>query len=414
MNRNGVLILAMVFAIILSGCAAEETGTVPESKETENISAVEKTEATDKLIEVNRKFSWELFRALNTEDYRQEIFMSPFSVSAMLIMAYNGAEGTTKDAMAEAMHYKGISEDDLNTGYKYLINRLNSMDQKIELEIANSLWYREGFKVRKSFIDICKNYLFSEVKSLDFGNSAAADEINKWIAKKTGNLISSVIDPPIPEDVMLYLINAIYFKGEWREPFDASKTFEADFHAYDGATDKVQMMKKSESFVMAESDEYRAVSLPYGEGKVAMAVILPNGDINEFINDFSKEKWDELLKDFRPAGNVQLQLPKFRMEYGVKELKNVLTSLGMGEIFSEYANFSRIADNLYVDSVLHKAVVDVNEKGTEASAVTVGTVELLSAPKTVSFIVNRPFLFVIYDTEEGNILFIGKKLFGDR
>jgi len=414
MKKNLLFVIFLVFAIIFTGCAATADNAVKENLETADDSGEGKSDVYGKLKEANKRFSWELFRTMNAEDYDKEIFMSPFSVSGMLMMAYNGAEGTTRKAMEKAMHYEGIPADDLNNSYRYLINRLNNIDRKVKLEIANSLWYRDGFEIKQGFVDTNSKYLFSEVKSLDFSDRTAADEINRWISKKTGGLIPSVINPPIPDDVMMFLINAIYFKGEWKEAFDERKTKEADFYAWDGKTDKVQMMQRNGKAALAESDDYRAVNLTYGDEKVAMTVILPNRDINDFINEFDQEKWNELLNNFKTVNDLHLQLPKFRLEYGIKELKKVLGSLGMGEIFTVNADFSGIADKLFISSVLHKAVVDVNEKGTEAAAVTIGEFTATAAYDPVLFTVNRPFLFVIYDTEEGNILFIGKKLFGDR
>jgi len=426
-KRNVFLSAFLIFAMFLSGCAGIFDSTVtgdqnnPPVQENEEI--VKKQENKDgeaagrknnELVDANKKFAWELFRTLNKEDYEREIFMSPLSVSAMLTMAYNGAGGTTREAMAEAMHYKGMPVNDLNAGYKYLISRLNSLDEKVQIEIANSIWLRQGFEISQSFMELNRDYLLSDVKRLDFNKAESANEINNWVAKKTNNLIPSVINPPIPADVMMYLINAIYFKGEWTEAFKARDTYEADFYSYDRLTDKVQMMQRTGSIALAESGDYTAVSLPYGGGKAGMIVILPNKDINEFIDEFDYKQWDALLENFKPIIKLHLEIPKFKMEYGIKELNKTLVSLGMGEIFSENADFSGIAENIFISRVLHKAVVDVNEKGTEAAAVTVGEFVTTSYSEPVKFIANRPFIFVIHDAEDGSILFIGKKLFGDR
>ena len=428
MRRIYFLIPVLIFILIFSACAHsiahspilkdKDHSDVPETEAPENsLNRKESGAAGEKdigLIDANKRFAWDLFKKINEEDSDKEIFMSPFSVSGMLMMAYNGAEGSTRDAMARAMHYEGLSIDDLNEGYKYLISRLNNLDEKVKIEIANSIWSRKGFEIKQNFIDINKSYLFSDVESLDFANPESANVINNWVSKKTNNLIPSIIDPPIADDVMMYLINAIYFNGEWTEAFKVKNTFETDFYSYDRKTDKVQMMQKNGNADLSESDEYRAASLTYGNGKAAMMVILPNKDINEFIKNFDHKKWDEIVENLRPVRNVNLQLPKFKIEYGIKELNNSLASLGMEVIFSERADFSGISENLFINRVLHKAVLDVNEEGTEAAAVTVGEVMETSYSEPIKFIANKPFLFVIYDTEDGNILFAGKKLFGDR
>ncbi|NLX77597.1 MAG: serpin family protein [Clostridiaceae bacterium] len=448
--RNRILILIFVFAIILAGCTAtgylepgpkkaegtenasdieaygtdegtetgspEMTGITEESEVTEatETETGEEIETPNIVIRATRKFAWNLFREINEEDQDKEIFISPFSVSSVLMMAYNGAGGTTRDAMAEAMYCEGIPIDELNEDYRDLISRLSSLDEKVKIEIANSIWSRQGFEIQKNFIGIGRNYFLSDVESLDFAEPGSANIINSWVAEKTHNLIPSVISPPIPDEVMVYLINAIYFKGEWTEAFKAERTFETDFHSYDGRKDRIQMMQKEDRIELAESNEYRAVSLPYGDKKTAMMVILPGKDINQFIKNFDDEKWDAMLESLRPVNDLHLQLPKFKMEYGIRELNSSLTALGMGEIFSERADFSGIARDIYISSVLHKAVVDVNEEGTEAAAATVIEFETTSFIEPVRFIADRPFLFVIYDTGDRNILFVGKKLFGDR
>ncbi len=396
----------------------EPVNTQPtKSKEIENenkgVVSVEK-ERSGSLVSANKEFSWDIFKKLNTEDNEKDIFISPFSISSMLTMALNGAEGTTKEAMLTGLRYNGITIEELNKGYAYLMDRIINLDEKVKLEIGNSIWIRDGFEVKQNFIDTNRSFLGADVDTLDFSDTNAAGEINSWIADKTGNLITKMIKPPIPKDVMMYLINAIYFKGEWTEAFKAKNTIEADFHAYDKKIDKVSMMQRSGKIEYYKNEDYQAVRLPYGNEKTGMVVILPNCDINEFIKDINDEKWNELINQLRPVADLNLKLPKFKMEYGVKSLNDTLSVLGMGEAFSDSADFSGIANNLFISGVLHKAVVDVNEEGTEAAAVTVGEFAVTSIREPISFIADRPFIFVIADNEDGNILFMGKKLFGDR
>ncbi|MDD4296083.1 MAG: serpin family protein [Ruminiclostridium sp.] len=382
-------------------------------KENKGVVSLEK-EKNESLVSANKEFSWDIFKKLNTEDSEKDIFISPFSISSMLTMALNGAEGTTKEALLTGLRYNGITIEELNKGYAYLMDRIISLDEKVELEIANSIWIRDGFEVKQNFIDTNRNFLGADVDTLDFSDTNAAGKINNWIADKTNNLITKMIDPPISRDVMMYLINAIYFKGEWTEAFKTMNTIEADFHAYDEKIDKVSMMQRSGKIEYYKNEDYQAVRLPYGNEKTGMVVILPNGDINEFIKDINDEKWNELISQLKPVADLNLKLPKFKMEYGVKGLNDTLSALGMGEAFSDSADFSGIAKDLFISRVLHKAVVDVNEEGTEAAAVTVGEFATTSFREPVSFIADRPFIFVIADNEDGNILFMGKKLYGDR
>ncbi|NLM27998.1 MAG: serpin family protein [Clostridiaceae bacterium] len=371
-------------------------------------------EKNTELILANRKFSWEIFKKINEEDSKKDIFISPLSISTMLTMALNGAKGTTKEAIENALFVHGMDIDKINRGYAWLIDRLNGIDEKIKLDIANSIWIRDGFDVKPDFIERNRRYLNSEVRVLDFSKADAAGTINNWISQKTNNLITGMIDPPIPDDVMMYLINAIYFKGEWAEQFNEENTSKQDFHAIDGKTDKVLMMRRTGRVDYVSTDDYRAVSLPYGNKKTSMIIILPDMDINEFISGMDNEKFGELLDGLRPVSDLNLQIPKFKMEYGIKELNDTLEAMGMGVALSHDADFTGIADELFISRVLHKAVIDVNEEGTEAAAATVGEMKTTAVVEPVSFIADRPFLFVIADIEEGNILFIGKKAYGDR
>jgi len=442
MKMKRLFALILILSLALAGCAdipgsrtteesgdgtgsgtVEESGSTPVGNEDEKLPGEDEktlnetpvdTKKNFDLIQANRKFSWEIFKKINEEDLKKDIFISPLSISTMLAMALNGAKGPTREAMERALFVHGMDPEEINRGYAWLINRLNNIDEKIKLNIANSIWIREGFKVLPDFIEINRSYLKSEVRFLDFSKADAAGTINNWISQKTNNLIPKMIDPPIPEDVIMYLINAIYFKGEWAEKFEERNTSKQDFHAIDGKTDKVLMMRRTGRIDYVSTDDYTAVSLPYGNKKTSMIIILSDKDINEFISGMDDEKFGELLDGLRPVSDLNLQIPKFKMEYGIKELNDTLEAMGMGVALSHDADFTGIADDLFISRVLHKAVIDVNEEGTEAAAVTVGEMKTTAVVEPVSFIADRPFLFVIADIEEGNILFIGKKVYGDR
>ena len=362
----------------------------------------------------NQKFSWDLFKKLNAEDSSENIFISPYSISSALTMALNGAEGNNRAEMEKVLHYEGMSREQLNRGYAYETERLSSLDQKVTLQNANSIWIRDGFEIKKDFIDINRRYLSAEAQALDFDDPSSVEAINGWVSEKTNRLIPSVITPPIPREAIMYLINAIYFKGEWTTEFKPEDTQEKDFHALDGKTDKVSMMQRKGKIDYFSNGELQAVRLPYGNEKMSMVLVLPDKEINQWIDGMNADKWKELVAGFHPVRDLELQVPKFKMEYGLKELNGVLTGLGMKEAFSDGADFSGIAENVCISRVLHKAVVDVNEQGTEAAAVTSVEMVLTSFQEPVAFIADRPFFFAIVDNEEGNLLFMGKKITGDR
>ena len=428
MKKKNFLIVLLMIALMVGGCTSiSNMNPVPLSEDdsrnspTPNQDGSERPGNTvidaklkDTFITSNQDFSWDIFQELNQEDSGKDIFFSPFSISSMLTLALNGAEGTTRGFIEKTLHYEELSRDELNVSYASLIQKISDLDKKVTIEIANSIWAREGFEIKADYLSTNQKYLSAEVRTLDFSDMKSADVINDWISNKTNHLIPKMITPPIPPDVIMYLINAIYFKGDWRDKFEEKNTLAKDFYAMDGKTDKVSMMHRSGRIEYQQQDHMKAVRLPYGNGNTSMVVILPE-NINEWIGHMNSEKWKELLEGFHPVHDLQLQLPKFKMEYGIKELNKSLTSLGMGEAFTDSANFSGIAEDIFISKIMHKAVIDVNEKGTEAAAVTVGEIVATSArSEPVTFIANRPFVYIITDNDDGNILFMGKKIFGDR
>jgi serpin B len=304
--------------------------------------------------------------------------------------------------------------EEINQGYLNLIDSLENVDKQVQLGIANSIWIRDSFEplVKLDFTQRVKEYYESEVFTRDFGNPQTPDEINAWISNKTNENIEKMVDEIDPELVM-FLINAIYFKGEWVTSFNESATKKADFFLSDGGTVKVDMMSKKGNFSYYEGEDFKAARFPYGRDKIAMYVFLPNRDItlDSFVESLSQEAWQKYVSGFKLVEGLEVKFPKFKLEYGVKRLNDVLEKLGMGIAFDPFnANFTGIAPaDLFIDYVDHKAVIEVNEKGTVAAAATNVGISLTSAPLSMpTFIVDRPFFFVMRDDRSGTVLFMGK------
>lgn len=393
--------------IIAAGLA---TGCSGKLSPTSRNNAFDKDKIGLKTIEGNSLFAFDIFRQLNKEDTDQNIFISPFSISTALTMTYQGAGTTTREAMAKALGYYGLDDEKLNISYKNLIRYLKQLDKKIELNISNSLWIKEGQSIRENFISVNRDIFNASVTSMDFSKENAADEINKWISNATKKKIEKMIDPPISPDVIMFLINAIYFKGDWTEKFDTKNTFEAPFHTVNGTTADVKMMGRYGTVEYGQGDGFKAVRLPYGRGKAAMYCILPAEEVpvGDFIAGMDNEKWTVIKDSISEKKDVRLQLPRFKLEYGIKNLNESLTALGMGEAFTDSADFSGIRDNLCISRVLHKAVIEVNEEGSEAAGVTVVEMRETGYTEPLTFIADRPFVFIIADDDTGSILFMGK------
>jgi serine protease inhibitor len=369
-----------------------------------------------RLVSANTEFAFSLFGELVAEERDKNLFISPLSVSLALAMAYNGAEGATKDAMGETLCYGSMSLDEINSAYSDLMESLENVDQAVELLFGNSVWMREEFAplVEAGFTDRIATWYDGEMFIRDFGNRETVSEVNGWVDKRTRGLIKEIIQGLDPELVML-LINAIYFKGDWIIKFDEAATHKQDFFVPEGSPVQVDMMSTSGNFSYYTGEDCQVARLPYGRDKIAMYVFLPNADIplDSFIANLNQTTHDEWVSQVQPRGDLIVNLPKFKVEYGVKRLNSVLKKLGMDIAFDPYeADFSGIAStapgNLYISFVDHKAVVEVNEKGTEAAAVTNVGIGLTAV--TPSFVVNRPFFFEIRDDRSGSILFMGRIL----
>ena len=365
------------------------------------------SQAEEKLIASDNKFGLKLFKEISNQENNKNLFISPLSVSMALGMTYNGSNGTTEEAMRNTLEYGDMTKEDINESYKSLIELLLGLDPLVQMEIANSIWYRQGFTVENEFIDLNTTYFDAEVTELDFSDPNAPDVINNWIKNKTHEKIEGIIDY-IPFYAVMYLIDAIYFNGTWKYEFDPENTKDDNFTLTTGSKTSCRMMNLTGSLHYKETNLFQAVELPYGDGYYSMTVFLPKQGvgIDEMISGVTQEDWVEGFSE----ANVDLYLPKFKLEYEI-ELTDVLTALGMEIAFSETADFTGINDigGLLISKVKHKTFVDVNEEGTEAAAVTAVEVSFTSiGDGSITMNVNRPFLFTIRETNSGTILFMGK------
>lgn len=398
------IISIILIVFILSGCITvkDDPGvTVPD---------FEKDNLGQGFAEGNENFAFEIFRKLNKEDAQENVFISSFSISAVLSMIYNGAQGTTKEAMDEVLGYSDITLKEINESYQYLMSYLQDADPSVKLDIGNSIWIRDGFEVEKEFIERNETFYKALVENLDFNEEESISIINKWIDEATNGKITKMIDPPVNPLVIMYLVNAIYFKGEWTDKFDIKDTYKGTFNNLDAGKSEIDMMSRNGSVYYGDIEDAKVARLPYGEGKIVMYVVLPDAgvDVNEYIDGFTKDKWLEVRRSVSKRQAVTLEIPKFKIEYGIKNLNDSLIDLGMGEAFGEDADFSGIADDVLISRVLHKAVIETNEQGSEAAAVTVGEMQVTSMPVPTEFIADRPFMFLIVEEESNTILFTGK------
>ena len=367
------------------------------------------------LVEKNNDFGFNLYKNLAREN--ENIMISPVSVSLAMAMVYNGANGATREDMARALNVQGLELDRLNKNNLALLYYLTSADPELTLNIANSIWMLEDFKFLEAFVATVKNDYQAEAKKLDFADPKSADVINKWVNDKTRGTIDQIVTPPIDSQTIMFLINAVYYKGSWTSPFETELTSEQAFNLVDGQTVTVPTMYQSGSFDYLKSSGFQALRLPYGEDEqMAMVLFLPdqNTSLSEFQNQLNQDNWSNWQAHFEAKAGT-LMLPKFTMEYE-KSLNQVLAELGMGIAFEPgKADFSGLAaaaaDDIYISNVKHKTFIEVDETGTEAAAVTsveVGTTSMPAYDFELNF--DRPFFYAIEDSETGAIVFMGSVL----
>jgi serine protease inhibitor len=366
------------------------------------------TTSETKLIAASNEFAFDLFRIGNLSQHKANVFISPLSASMALGMTANGANGATYDQMRSALRMGDATRDEINAGYKSLITLLTGLDRNTRFEIANSIWYRQSFPFHAAFLEESQTHFDARVEGLDFSSSSAVPTINRWVSEKTNARIPTILERIDPDDVM-FLINAIYFKGTWQVQFDKAKTADAPFMAADGTTASVPMMFRDQEVDYASNAEYSAVDLPYGNSAFTMTFVLPrNTDIDTFAESFDRPKWNALVSSLQPR-EVNVHLPRFRMKWE-RKLNDDLKALGMTEAFdtrgADFTRMSPIGNELYINLVLQKTFVDVDEHGTEAAAVTLVGVRVTSGPP--EFRADRPFLVVIRERFSGTILFMGK------
>jgi serpin B len=361
-----------------------------------------------RLVAANTKFGFNLFNTLSKQQPNQNIFISPTSVALALSMTYNGVSGETKQEMTKVPELTGMTPQEINAANQALQNSLQKVDPNVQVSIANSLWAKQGFSLKPEFQQTNQEYYKANLTELDFMNPQAPSIINNWVSQKTQGKIDRIVNQISLEQV-LFLINAIYFKGNWETPFDKSQTTNQTFSLPDGTSKQHPMMSQAGSYGYYETDKFQAVSLPYGEeGALAMYIFLPdsNSNLATFLQQLTPENWNQwmqILKFRREDGRIDI--PRFKMEYEV-ELNSTLIALGMAGIFDiSKADFSPMTDdNVAVDSVKHKTFVEVNEEGTEAAAVTSMEVSF-GVPFQMN--VDRPFFCAIQDHTTGTILFMG-------
>jgi serine protease inhibitor len=363
---------------------------------------------------IGADFRFGLLRLIWESGSGKNICLSPFSLGSILAMLYGGAEGETKRAIAKTMGLEDIPAAELDLRYLRLLDSWKALSPgaAMKLNIASSLWTGIGFPIREDFRRRVRESYCAETGELDFAGAPAESvgAINSWVHEKTQRRISSIIGvDDVSLETRLILANAVYFKGLWSAiaEFDPRMTRKEGFHLLDGSEKKVQMMRrpKEHDLDYYQDDGFQAVILPYKDTTFQMALFLPDerAGLGEFLQDLTAENWARWMSGLEPAP-VDLVLPRFRLESHIS-IKNVLSALGMDITFRREADFSGIcSEKLWIDQVLHRAFLEVDEEGTEAAAVTAAVMRKGISDR-FSMIFDHPFFCTIRDSRMDEILF---------
>jgi len=406
------LIVFICLSLVFSGCssqgsAADLMADLKPSQQPASPAQIDK--AIKK--EINA-FAVDLFK--KSAENEGNIMISPASVYLALAMTLNGADGETKTAMLDVLAAQGLTVDMINNACRNWIDLLEKTDSKTKLEIANSIWFDQDFTPYKPFLQKNADYFAADIKKLNFNDRNTPKIINNWVKEATHNTIDKIVDS-IDPDVVIYLINAVYFKSDWQTEFNKNNTRDRTFNTPDG-TIETPFMHRLDRMTYFSINKATGVALPYADQKFAYFALLPDKEMTprEWLAEQDQSLFNDLarLMAKKPKYTVQLAMPKFEVHYE-DSLLNELTELGMGIAFDpDQSDFSQMNEqhtkDLYISEVKHKTFIRVDEKGTEASAATSVEVRVTSAPQfDKELTLDRPFLYGIMDLQTGMPLFVG-------
>jgi serpin B len=380
------------------------------------------------LVAATTQFAVRLYGDLVQRREGVNTFLSPLSVALALSMAYAGASGETALAMANALHFHGMSQDEVARQAGGLIQQLHALDgagnnqaasmagrsDPISLRIANALFVNKQIAFRQDYVASCRQLYQAYLEQLDFGAPSAGTTIDRWVSEQTRGKITNIAGSLDPRMVAV-LINAIYFKAPWRYPFLEQLTTDQPFHLLDGTQKRVRMMSNDDRYLYRRADNFEIVGLPFGaRGDVTMLVFLPSkhsslNELQRIIVATDPAVWAQWgLRETK----VRLKLPRFRIEFDTA-LNASLAALGMQQAFEPgRADFSGMIESkrqFYISEVRHKTYIDVNEKGAEAAAATSVKMALASfmPERPIEVVVDRPFICAIQDRKTNALLFVG-------
>ena len=385
-----------IFSFVLLSSAIAQGALLPEKYEP--------------VVSANTCFGTRLVQKLLSGAGEKNLFISPYSILSALALTSNGASGVTLDVIQQVLGLRETGERNVNTGFELLNESLCHASGEIELSVANSLWAREDIVFVQDFLDKAHSYYAAHVARVDFLDSSAPDMINGWVHEKTRGKIENIVDGIDPLSI-LFIVNAVYFQGNWTRPFDPALTSQMVFHSPSGVVKNHPMMRRAGRYHYLEAAGFQVVRIPYGcEEEMSLYAFLPEESrtLTSFVQGLSGESLTDWISDMEPMQGT-LAFPRFTVSYEVN-LKDVLVALGMGVAFDpNEADFQRMTQlQAWINKVKHKAALQIDEKGSEAAAATSVEMRVTSVARdTFSIVFDRPFFYLIRDDQTGVVLFCG-------
>lgn len=415
MKRHFITATTIITALMLTGCGKNVVNTSNEVKITqakESMKIVKLSEGESKIRTEANRFAWSALGYSIEKDGKKDFMISPLSMVYALGMINNGAGDNTESKISKATGLTG-GTDGINKFCHKIMNEFTLIDNSTTMNIANAAIINKKLKVKEDFINTLKNNYDAMAEACDFGKKSTVDKVNSWCAEKTGGMISRMINDINPDDAAI-IVNAIYFKGSWKNIFDKKNTKKDKFKTADGSVKDVDMMQKTKMEEYTENETFSAISMLYGNGHYSMQIILPKKgkSIGDAVEVLRNTEWDKFINSMN-VNKVNVMMPRFDIEY-TRDLKPMLTDMGAGDMFNrKKADMSRLCKNkAWISSIMQKTKIEVSEEGTKAAAATGGTATIgafdIEKAKTIKFKTDRPFLFVITERNTGMICFIGQ------
>jgi len=374
-------------------------------------SGFSQNETQSKTVSSNTQFALKLYKQL--ADYRGDIFISPYSISSAMVMTYAGARGETEKQMQEVMGFG--AQETVHSDFCNLNKQLyNSRSENVKLSIANNVWVQKDLWLKNEFVQLTDSFYGANVKVADFKNDivGACKDINEWVEQETEKMIKELLKPTqLTPTTRLVLVNAIYFKAEWKTKFDQSRTSKMKFVIDAINTQETDFMFQTSQNPYYQTDELQALSLAYNDN-FSMVILLPTDKLglSAFEQSLTEEKLNNILSGLQLSRtDIEVAIPKFEIKYSA-ELAEKLKNLGLTAPFGDFADFSGLTDKeeLMIDEVIHQAVIKVSEEGTEAAGATAVVIREKSISIPIKFVADHPFMFLIRENSTGSILFLGR------